>query len=122
MIKTSAEVLLSLIFGGISSDYQKKQERNKKALEKLELRFIEFPVAAGEISEKAAASVQSGWNFLIRKKGFTSLLTGVGAHTKQSLVSPATQGKRSVWTSALKRSPRQGQGQLGKLAKKLTLS
>lgn len=51
------------------SDFGKSraQEQKKKGLEKLELRFIEFPAAAGEISEEAAASITSGGNSLSQK-------------------------------------------------------
>lgn len=44
-----------------------EQKKKKKGLEKLELRFIEFPAAAGEISEEAAASIKSGGNSLSLK-------------------------------------------------------
>lgn len=47
----------------ISSDFWKSRDK-KKGMEKLELRFIEFPAAAGEINEEAAASIKSGGNSL----------------------------------------------------------
>lgn len=45
-----------------------EQRKKKKGLEKLELPFIEFPAAAGEIREEAAASITSGGNSLSLKK------------------------------------------------------